>query len=158
MIAYKKLPKGTPNWLTVSILLLGGALGISISVYTLVALYGLSAYLMTLFFPQSGFVISSNEAAYLGVVGVASALSATLTSYLAVYMNGLSKKAIPQSRLIWIPAFVTTILILMSLGIESFMYPFGWIWIVGILLSFVFSAILPWLLLRTKAARKVHNK
>lgn len=158
MIAYKKLPKGTPQWLTISILLLGGALGISISVYTLVALYGLSAYLINLFFPTAGFEISAGESAYLGVVGVASALSATVVSYLAVYMNGLSKKAIPQSRLIWIPTIVTTVLVIMSVGIENFSYAFNWLWILGICLSFVFSALLPWLLLRTKAAQKVHSK
>ena len=158
MIAYKKLPKGTPRWLTVSILLLGGALGISISVYTLVALYGLSAYLTNLFFPTAGFVISSGESAYLGIVGVASALSATLVSYLAVYMNGLSRKALPQSRIIWLPTLVTTIIVVINTTINDFRYPFSTLWLVSICISFVFSALLPWLLLRTKAAKRVHSK
>ena len=113
---------------------------------------------MNLFFPSAGFAISSGESAYLGVVGLASALSATLISYLAVYMNGLSKKALPQSKLIWLPTLVTTILVAMSPLIGSFSYSFTPLWVVGAIVGFLFSAFLPWLLLRTKAARKVHSK
>lgn len=158
MIAYKKLPKGTPQWLTNSIFLLGGALGISISVYTLIALYGLSAFLITLFFPHSSFHIDSAEAIYLGIVGVAAGLVATLTSYLAVYMNGLKKQAIRMSRIVWAPALVTTVLVVSDSVMQSFLYPFNRIWVISALASFVFAGILPWMLLRTKAARKVHSR
>lgn len=158
MITYKKLPKGTPQWLTISILLLGGALGISISVYTLIALYGLSAFLINLFFPHSSFIVNPPEAVYLGVVGLSAALAATLTSYLAVYMNGLKKQAIRMSRIVWAPALATTILVVRDSMVHDFLYPFNSIWVLGAVLSFVFAGILPWLLLRTKAAHKVHSR
>lgn len=158
MLTYKKLPAGTPQWLTVSILLLGGALGISISVYTLIALYGLSAFLITLFFPNSSFHIDSVEAIYLGITGVASALAATLTSYLAIYMNGLKKQSIRMSRIVWAPAFATTLLVVCDSVMRAFLYPFNDIWVIAAVVSFVFAGILPWLLLRTTAARKVHSK
>lgn len=157
MIMYKKLPKGTPQWLTVSILLLGGALGISISVYTLIALYGLSAFLIIIFFPGSDFHIDSAEAIFLGSTGLISALTATLTSYLAVYMNGLKKRSVATSRIIWAPALVTTILVIYDSMVQNFSYSFSSLWVWGAAISFVFAGILPWLLLRTKAARKVHN-
>lgn len=158
MLTYRKLPKGTPSWLTTSIFWLGGALGIAISVYTLIALYGLSAFLVNLFFPGSTFTIDANEAIYLGVVGVSSALTATLTSYLAVYMNGLSKRAIPLSRIVWIPALTTTLLVMFDTTIKDFMYSFSSVWVIGAIVSLVFCGLLPWLILRTKAGRKVHSR
>ncbi len=158
MLTYKKLPKGTPAWVTTSIFWLGGALGIAISVYTLIALYGLSAFLTNLFFPASTFNIEPSEAMYLGVTGVSSALAATLTSYLAVYMNGLSKKAMPLSRIVWIPALATTLLVIFDTTFTGFMYPFASIWIIGASISLVFCGLFPWLILRTKAGRKVHNR
>ena len=158
MLTYKKLPKGTPRWVTTSIFWLGGALGIAISVYTLIALYGLSAFLINLFFPTSTFTIESAEAMYLGVVGVSSALTATLVSYLAAYMNGLSKKAIPLSRIVWIPALTTTLLVIFDTVFKDFLYPFASIWLIGALVSLVFCGLLPWLILRTKAGRKVHSR
>ncbi len=95
---------------------------------------------------------------YLGVTGVSSALAATLTSYLAVYMNGLSKKAMPLSRIVWIPALATTLLVIFDTTFTGFMYPFASIWIIGASISLVFCGLFPWLILRTKAGRKVHNR
>lgn len=158
MLTYKKLPAGTPRWLTVSILLLGGVLGFGISVYVLIALYGLSAFLIALFFPHSAFSIDPGEAMYLGVVGVSSALTATLTSYLAIYMNGLRKQSIRMSRLVWAPALVTTALVVCDSLMQNFLYPFNAIWVTGAIVSLVFVGILPWLLLRTKPARRVHSR
>ena len=152
------MPKGTPTWLTVSILLLGGALGLSISIEALLALYGFTGFLSNLFFPHAGFHISSIEAIYLGVVGVCAALSATLLSYLAVYMNGLSKKAIRLSQIVAIPLTSTAILVAISHMTENFDYSFSGLWVAGAIMSIIFGGILPWLLLRTKAGRKVHNK
>lgn len=158
MLTYKKLPKGTPRWITIAIFFLGGALGIAISIYTLVALYGLSAFLVNLFFPGSSFTIDSSEATYLGVTGIIAAIAATLASYLAVYMNGLSKKAITLSRIVWIPALIATVLVYTDTTFEGFTYIFSSTWVLGVVTSFIFAGILPWLLLRTKAARKLHSR
>lgn len=154
---YKKLPKGTPSWLTMSLFLLGGALGLSISIYALIALYGLTAFLVTLFFPHATFEISSSEAIYLGIIAAAAVLSGVLTSYLAIYMNGLSRKSIGLSKLIWAPTLVTALLVLFDTMTNAFTYRFGTIWLIGAIASFIFAGLLPWVLLRSKAAQKLHK-
>jgi len=154
---YKKLPKGTPSWLTGSLFWLGGALGLSISIYALIALYGLSAFLVTLFFPHASFEISSSEAIYLGIVAAAATLSGVLTSYLAIFMNGLSRKSIALSKLIWAPSLVTALLIIFDTSVSRFSYHFSTIWVIGAIASFIFAGLLPWALLRSKAAQKLHK-
>lgn len=158
MLKYKKLPKGTPQWLTTCIFLLGACLGLSISAHTLLALYGLSGFLTNLFYPTSEFSIGPSEAIYLGVLGLSAALSATMLSFLGVYMNRLSRKAIPLSQIMWIPLSVTALLVFWGHRIETFDYGVPSIWVLAVFASIVLGGILPWMLLRTKAADKVHSR
>lgn len=158
MLTYKTLPKGTPAWVTHAIFWLGGALGVSISVQVLLALYGLSGFLMTLYYPNSGFSIGVQEATYLGIVGVSAALSATMLSFLAVRMNQLSKQAIGLSRVTWMPLALTTLLVFWGHRMEAFAYGVPAIWVLAAYLSIVFGAVLPWMLLRDKAVIKIHSR
>jgi hypothetical protein len=158
MLTYKKLPKGTPDWLTYSILILGGFIGIAISAETLIAIIGISGFLFNLFYPTAGFVIDPDEAVFLGVTGLSAAFSATLVSFMAVHMNRLSKKALPLSKIVWIPLAVTALLVNFGHIRDDFTYGFAAIWVWAAFAGVVFGGVLPWLLLRTKAAQKVHNK
>ena len=158
MLTYKKLPKGTPRWVTTAIFWLGGALGIAISAQALLALYGLSGFLTTLYYPNSAFAITTHEAVYLGVVGASAGLSALMLSFLAVRMNQLSKRAIGLSQIMWIPLSLTTLLVFWGHRMIGFHYGVPGVWVMTMFFSIIFGAILPWLLLRDPAVAKVHSK
>ncbi|GEM_PF-1974420 len=157
MLTYKKLPKGTPRWVTTAIFWLGGALGIAISIQSLLALYGLSGFLITLYYPNSTFTISPHEASYLGYVGASAGLSALTLSFLAVRMNQLSKRAIGLSQIMWIPLSLTSLLVFWGHRMIGFRYGVPAVWVFGMFISVVFGAILPWLLLRDPAVAKAHK-
>jgi hypothetical protein len=158
MLKYQKLPKGTPRWVTHAIFWLGGALGISIAAQSLLALYGMSGFLVTLFYPDSTFAISPREAGFLGVVGVSAALSAVFLSFLGVFMNRLSKNALPASRIVWIPLAVTAVLVFWGHRIEGFNYGIPAVWVLAMFVSIILGGIVPWMVLRNKPVAKVHNK
>jgi len=158
MLKYQKLPKGTPRWVTHAIFWLGGALGISIASQSLLALYGLSGFLVTLFYPDSTFAISPREAGFLGIVGVSAALSAVFLSFLGVYMNRLSKNAIPASRIVWVPLVVTAALVFWGHRVDDFTYGVPSIWVLAVFISIILGGVIPWMVLRSKAVAKVHSK
>jgi len=158
MLTYKKLPKGTPDWVTTAIFWLGGALGIAISAQALLALYGLCGFLITLYYPNSAFAITTHEAVYLGIVGASAAFSALMLSFLAVRMNQLSKRAIGLSRIMWIPLALTTLLVFWGHRMADFRYGVPGGWVLAGFVSVIFGAILPWILLRNPVAAKVHSK
>lgn len=158
MLKYQKLPKGTPRWVTHAIFWLGGAIGIAISAMALLALYGISGFLVTLFFPGSDFVIDPAEAAYLGVLGVSAALSTVWLSFLGVRMNQLSRRAIGLSRMQWLPLSVTAVLVFYGHRMTDFIYGVPAVWVLAVFLALVFGGILPWIVLRDPAVVKVHSR
>jgi len=95
---FEKFPSSTPHWLVWAIFWLGGALGAAIIAVSLVALYGLSAFLNPVFFPTSGFIIDSSEAVSLGIIGAIAAAAAAGLIMVALSMNSLSKAAVTWSR------------------------------------------------------------
>lgn len=157
MLKYQKLPKNTPGWVTHAIFWLGGALGLAISAMTLLALYGLCGFLVTLFYPNASFAIATDEAVFLGILGVSAALSATLLSFLGVRMNQLSKRAVALSRIVWIPLSVTAVLVFYGHRVTSFDYGVPSIWVLAVFVSLILGGILPWMLLRDKAVARVHD-
>ncbi len=158
MFRYQRLPKGTPQWVTHAVFWLGGALGISISAMTLLALYGLSGFLLPLFYPSAGFVAAPHEAMFLGVLGVSAAISAVALSFLAVRMNQLSRRAIGLSRMQWLPLAATTCLVFLGHTTTNFVYGVGAVWVLAVFVSFVFGGILPWIVLRDPAVARVHSR
>lgn len=156
---FEKFPAKTPRWLVWAIFYLGGALGAAIVAESLAALYGLSAFLNPVFFPGSGFSISTDEAASLGIIGAIAATASAGLIMTALAMNSLEKTAVKWSRF----AFWATLLAISVITANHFAttgnaYSFSLTWVVVAWLSFVLGGVLPYALLSTSAARKLHKR
>lgn len=154
---YEKLPKTTPAWLKWSVFIIGGCLGLSIGTTALLGLYGLSGFLSNLFYPDS-LNISMHESAYLGAFGVVAAITAVMLSFLAYDMNILSKHSLSLSRVVWLPLMLTAALAYWQQSSSSLQYHVGAVPVVAAITCIVLGGIFPWLLLRTPAGRKLHNR
>lgn len=156
---FEKFPPKTPRWLVWAIFWLGGAIGAAIIAESLIALYGLSAFLNPVFFPGSGFTITVNEATALGIIGAIAATAAAGLIMTALGMNGLSKSAVNWSRFSFLGTLLTACVITANhFSTGSNVYSFSMTWVIVAWLSFVFGGILPYTLLSTSAARKLHSR
>ena len=156
---FEKFPPQTPRWLVWDIFYLGGALGAAIIAESLAALYGLSAFFNPVFFPGSGFPITVNEATALGIIGAITAAAGAGLIMTALGMNNLSKSAIAWSRFAFLATLLSACVITANhFSIGNNVYSFSKDWVVVAWLSFVLGGILPYALLSTSAARKLHTR
>ena len=155
---FEKFPSSTPHWLVWAIFWLGGALGAAIIAVSLVALYGLSAFLNPVFFPTSGFIIDSSEAVSLGIIGAIAAAAAAGLIMVALSMNSHSKAAVTWSRFAFLSTLLTACIITANHISSGNSYNYSLFWVILTWLGFVLGGILPYTLLSTSAARKLHNR
>lgn len=156
---YQPLPKHTPKWLSQALLWLGGALGISISIEALIALYGINAYLHLLFFPSSPFRISVTESVQLGVIGAMAGIAVLCLTMLALDLNSLHHKAALVKSLV-----CATVLAIVAVAVSanyvnsSMSYPYPLIAVTSAWFAAGLGGVLPYMILRTDAAQKIKGK
>lgn len=155
---FERFPAKTPRWLTWAIFWLGGALGAAIMAESLAAFYGLSAFLNPVFFPGSALSITPSEAATLGMIGFMAAVASAGLIMLALGMNSLSKSAVQWSRFSLIATLLTACAVTVNHFATNNTYSFSLGWVIAAWLSFVLGGILPYALLSTPAARKLHSR
>ena len=151
------MPKNTPKWLVWAVFLIGGCLGLSIGVTGLLALYGVYGFVGNMFFVAS-LDISPHQAEYLGAMGLVAAIACVLLSFLAYDMNVLTRRSIALSKIVWLPLVLTAIMVWWARHNTNFTHRPHALWLAGAAASIILGGILPWLLLRTKAAQKLHNR
>jgi membrane associated rhomboid family serine protease len=157
MIHYESLPKGTPGWLKLALFWLGGALGVAIGAESMVALYGLSAFLFPVFFPSAPAIFSQASAVSLGISGAVGAIAAGIVIMMAIDMNGLSKRALNKAHYALLLLSLTAAHVTVnSLSTLPYRYTPGWVFAAWA--AAIFGGLLPWLVLRTTAARKLHKR
>ena len=155
---FEKFPSKTPHWLVWAIFWLGGAIGAAIIAVSLAALYGLGAFLNPVFFPNSGFVISSSEAVSLGIIGAIAAVATAGCIMVALSMNSLSKAAVTWSRFAFLSTLLTACVVTANHLSSGNTYGFSAFWVVLVWLGFILGGILPYTLLNTSDARKLHTR
>ncbi len=156
MLHYTKLPKSTPKWLANALLWLGGAIGIGLMLEVYNAIYGLMAYFMPLFFPSAGFSISTDEGLALGLMGGLATLTIVLIIMMAMDMNSFRHKAaLLKSEIVIAMGVLTACAVLVGYATPSLKYGFsGWN-VTFAIATIVFAGVLPYLVLKTKAAQKI---
>jgi len=155
---FEKFPTDTPRWLVWAIFWLGGAIGAAIIAVSLAALYGLSAFLNPVFFPTSGFIIDTSEAVSLGIIGAIAVVAAAGLIMVALSMNSLSKAAVTWSRFAFLSTLLTACIITANHISSGNSYNYSLFWVILTWLGFVLGGILPYALLSTSAARKLHSR
>lgn len=158
MLKYKKLPKNTPHSVVLGILFIGFCLSYSIVATGLVAVYGLIGLFGGYFYYGSSIIISMHEAWYLGMLVLVSSITCVMLSFLAYYMNTLSKKTYSLSRVMSFPAILTTFAVLAQNKSSVFTYHISTPAVLAVSMIILFGGLFPALFLSTKAARKVHNQ
>lgn len=158
MLEYKKLPKKTPHSVVLGILFIGFCLSYSIVASGLVAVYGLIGLFGGYFYYGSSINIDAREAWYLGLLTVIAGVTAVMLSFLAYYMNTLSKKTYRLSRVMSIPTIITAFAVLMHNKSNVFTYHISTPATVAVAMIILLGGLLPAIFLSSKAARKVHNQ
>ncbi len=158
MLRYERLPKKTSPRIKAGIWIVGIALAYALVVNGLIAIYGLSGFLIPYFYPNNHLVFGPSEAAYLLILGLFAALATTMLAFLGVYFDQLSKKTRPLSRVVFIPLILVTALLAMQQNDIHFHYHLGPTWIWASLLSAIVAGLFPLLFLRSPEARRLHNR
>ena len=158
MLRYERLPKATSTNVKIGIWLVGLCLAYALVVNGLIAIYGLSGFLVPYFYPNNHLVYGPSEPTYLLVLGLVAALATTMLAFLGVYFDKLSKKTRPLSRVVFIPLILVTTLLALQQTDSRFSYHLGPIWIWASLLSAIAAGLVPLLFLRSPEARRLHNR
>jgi len=158
MIKYKSLPKNTPISVVIGILLTGVGLSYSIVVCGLVAIFGLTGLFGEYFYSASNIAISGKEAVALGLLVVLSVITTVMFSFLAFYMNRLSKKTYRLSRIVWLPSSLTVAYFLWLANSHVLATNIETSGVVAVKIIIPLGAILPALFFSQSSTRKVHNR
>lgn len=158
MLKYQKLPKNTKPSTVAGVLFIGACLGYGIAVHGFIALYGLGGFLNNYFFPANNLPLADNEAAYLGLMGLAAAVCAVWLSFAAFDMNILSKKARLVAQSVGVPIIIVIGLVYYQIHAPAFKNHLSASWLTAAWLTFPLCGLLPAIFLNTKAARKLHNR
>ncbi len=158
MFTYEKLPKNTPKLTRKLVVLTGGFLGFCFVVQGLMALYALCALLAPLFFSSVFIPLHTRDTVLFTVQALSGAFACLLLGYVAFFMDRLSKRALPFSRWPWAPIVITYLCIAAPRHVHGFGYRLGLGWALACLAAIPLGGLFPYMFLRTKPARKLHNR
>lgn len=158
MVRYEKLSKQTPARVVLGILGIGLCLSYGIMASGLVAIYALIGLLAGYFYPESSIIISGKEAIYLGVILAAAAVTVVMLSFLAYFMNTLSRITYRLSRVLWVPAIFLGLLVWWQSTADVFTHHISDSAVLAVAAIVPLCGILPALFLSTPAARKLHRR
>jgi len=158
MFAYEKLPKGTSKRTQNLVVLVGILLGFCFVVEGLMALYAFCGLLAPLFFSNVSIPLQPRDTVLFIVQALSGSFACLLLGYVAFFMDRLSKRALPFSRWPYAPIIITYLCVATPRHSPGFSYHLGSGWAVATLLAIPLGGIIPYLFLRTRAARKLHSR
>ena len=159
MIRYEKLPKKTSPATVAGVLMCGLGLSFGLVISSILAAYCLVAvFAHNVYGGFDILIIGPRQAIFFfGLFGVAAVTTTTL-GFLAYYMDKLSKKALPLSRVMLLPTALLALLTQWQHNSSHFSYHISSAVVMSAWLSVIVAGILPALFLSTKGARKLHSR
>jgi len=158
MLRYEKLPKSTSWKAKTAVVVCGIGLGLALFTEGFITLYGLVGLFSLYFYPSSNLVLTGGDILILSLIAITAAVATTMLGFLAYYMNRLDKRALPLSRIIWIPMLVSVVVVLWQRTDLSFTYHLSWMWIWMGYEAIILAGVLPVVFLHTRAGRALHNR
>ena len=157
MIQYRSHPRRTPAWLTRAVVFLGGAIGIGIMAELIIALCGFAIFMMPMFVPDHPYNITIAEAVKFGVVGTLAAGTTIVAIMMAISMNGLKRSAISLNLYTLYGSLAVMMTVCMDFfGKAVYKYPY-WLAVASVI-GVIGVGLLPFVLLKTKAATKLYHR
>jgi len=158
MLRYVTLPKKTSRRTWAAVIVCGICLGLALFVMGFIALYAFVGLFSLYFYPASHLILSNSDLAILILIATAATVATTMLGFLAYYMNKLASKALPLSRIVWIPMLTTVTLVLWQRTSTKFTYHMSWGWLWLAYEAVLFAGVVPAVFLHTRAGRELHNR
>jgi hypothetical protein len=157
MLRYVGLPRSTPPRIKAGVVLCALLIGASIFVEAMITIYGLIGVFGQFFFETAQLPINRADGTMFALIAISAGTATIMLSYLAYYMNRLSKKARSVSRWVFVPLLTTLLLVTVDRTRLSLNYHISWVWVWCAYEVIVMGGLLPALFLHTRGARKLHH-